>query len=290
MLARRAVAGAAVREDGRVSVTTASVGAVRCTRVGYVDVEVEPDAVGLTAEQVAGTAWGEPVWALGHHVRVGAAAWIIESGDARIVVDPLGAADAILRDGGDAIAHQEAFAANLAAAGLARESITHAIATHLDGIGMLAWRHDDDTWGPFFPNATIQMSRRELDALDAGLDASGFDVLAALRALGAVVASDDDQRITHEVSLELTGSHSPGHQMVRIDSQGERAVMVGHLAISPLHLAAGECRLNLDPAAAHAALRAVRDEGSLLIGPLWPAPGAGRWHDGTFVPISTLRR
>jgi glyoxylase-like metal-dependent hydrolase (beta-lactamase superfamily II) len=274
-----------------VSATTIAVGAARCTRVAYAEVDVAPEVVGLSAESIAPVPWAEPAWARSGQVRVAAAAWIIESDGARIVVDPAQAADALLRSGDAASAHQEAFAALLDASGFARETITHAVATHLDGVGMLAWRHDDGTWAPFFPNAPIWMSRRELDALDRGFDiagepVSGIEVLGQLRAAGAVTASDDVEQITGEVTLVLTGAHNPGHQIVRIESAGERAVMIGHLALSPLHLATGECPLHMDPPAAFAALEAIRDEGTLLIGPLWPEPGAGRWHDGAFRPAA----
>ena len=106
---------------------------------------------------------------MAREVRAGAAAWVIESGDARIVVDPACAADEILRNDNDAAAHQEAFAALLESAGFPRESFTHAIATHYEGVGMLAWRNDDGSWKRFFPNAPILMSQRELDAMDAGI-------------------------------------------------------------------------------------------------------------------------
>lgn len=276
-----------------MGVFTFRVGSVRCSRVGYVDVEVDADAVGLAAEQVAAVPWAEPAWASNGQVRVGAAAWIIESGDARIVVDPAQAADALLRDD-DAAAHQEAFASALADAGFARDTITHAVASHLDGIGMFAWRNEAGSWAPFFPNAAIHMSAQELAGLDSeygaggGEPVSGLDVLNELRAQGAVDANDDGERITDAVTLEHTGAHSPGHQVVRIESSGDSAVMLGHLAISPLTLAMGENRLNLEPSAAFAALEAIRDEGSILIGPLWPEPGAGRWHDGALVPLTAV--
>jgi glyoxylase-like metal-dependent hydrolase (beta-lactamase superfamily II) len=274
-----------------VSVTTVTVGDVRCTRVGYAEIEIDPGAVGLSAEQVRAVPWGEPTWALDGQVRVAAAAWVVESGDARIVVDPATTADGILRSGADASAHQEAFAARLADAGFPRETITHAVATHLDGIGMFAWRDDDGTWGPFFPNAKLWMSARELDAIDSGFDIdgeppSGVEALDELRALGVVEANGDGDRITDEVGVEVTGAHNPGHQVVRIESSGERAVMLGHLALSPLHLATGPCVQNIDPPAAHAVLEAIRDEGALLIGPLWPEPGAGWWREGAFGGVS----
>ena len=34
----------------------------------------------------------------------------------------------------------------LTSAGFPRESFTHAIATHYEGVGMLAWRNDDGSW------------------------------------------------------------------------------------------------------------------------------------------------
>lgn len=266
------------------------VGSVRCTRVGYADVAVAPEVVGLTAGEVTAITWAEPLWSDAGQVRVAAAAWIIESGNTRIAVDPAQAADPILRSGHDAAAHQEAFAALLAGAGFPRESITHAVASHLDGIGMLGWRDDAGRWTPFFPNAPILMAREELDAIDAGFEIdgeplSGLEALTELRAAGAVEASDDGVPLTPEVTLHLTGAHNPGHQIVRIASGEARAVLLGHLALTPLHLATGPCDLNVDPPAAHVALAALRDEGSLLLGPLWPAPGAGYWDGGTFLPI-----
>ena len=157
--------------------------------------------------------------------RASASAWIIESGDARIIVDPACAVDDILRNDNDAAAHQEAFAALLADAGFPRESFTHAIATHLDGIGMFAWRNDDGTWTRFFPNAPLIISQRELDGIDHGeFVPSGKDVLAELRAQGVVQAvTADHERITDHVSLEFTGGHTEGHQVVRISSDGERS-------------------------------------------------------------------
>lgn len=258
-----------------MSVVGVEVGAVRLTRVGYADVPLPPETFGLTAEDVASIDWAEPVWADGGQVRAAAAAWIIESADARIVIDPALAADDILRNEQDAGAHQEAFAAALADAGFGRETITHAVATHFDGIGMLAWRNDDGSWEPFFPNAPVLYSARE-------------PALAEVRRyLGAAVQlTEDRETITDDVTLEHTGAHGAGHQIVRIESEDERAVVVGHLAVVPLQLATGvRERQHDEPEAAWEALSALRDEGTLLIGPLWPTPGAGRWDGSRLVPV-----
>lgn len=271
-----------------MSVTTISVGDVRLIRLGYADVSVEPAAVGLTPAQVAAVQWAQPPWTDGEQVRVGAAAWVIESGDARIVVDPAQAVDAILRNDADAARHQEAFAALLESSGFPRQSFTLAIATHLDGIGMLAWRSGAGAWVPFFPNAPILMSQRELDRVDM-LAPQGSGVLAELRAQGAVRAlTGDQERVTDEVLIEFTGGHSLGHQIVRIDSRGEHAVMLGHLAVSVLHLAREQCPAGHErPDEANAWIDKLLAADALLIGPLWPAPGAGRWEDGKLVPAGS---
>ncbi|HEX5094713.1 MAG TPA: hypothetical protein VFX21_01805, partial [Acidimicrobiia bacterium] len=164
--------------------------------------------------------------------------------------------------------------------------ITHAVASHEDGIGMFAWRNDDGTWSPFFPNGPLMFSQREFDAIVRGEHPSEGRVLRELHAKGAVQLTGDRTQITDAVVVEHTGAHTPGHQVVRIDSNGARAIFVGHLAVSPLHFVSGECPpLNLDPERAWTVLTALRDEGALLIGPLWPEPGAGRWDCSQLVPV-----
>jgi glyoxylase-like metal-dependent hydrolase (beta-lactamase superfamily II) len=269
-----------------MTTNTIRVGNVTLTRVGYADVGVDPARVGLSREQVAAIPWAEPLWADGDDVRAGAAAWVIDSGDARIVVDPAFAADPILRNDHDAAAHQTAFAALLESAGFARETFTHAIATHYEGVGMLAWRNDDGSWERFFSSAPILMSQAELDAMDAG-DIMSEAVMPQLRAQGALQAvTGAGMSVTEDVSVAHTGGHSPGHQIVRVSSQGEHAVIVGHLAVSALHLATGECpQEHMDPKVANAALEKLLAEDTVLIGPLWPAPGAGRWDGERLIPV-----
>ena len=123
-----------------VGTTRYSVGEATLVRVPYADVLVDADVVGLTRDQVLAAGWAAPTWAEGGQVRVGAAVWIIESEGRRIAVDPAQAADDILRTGPDAEFHQQAVADVLEAAGYPRESIDTVIATHIDGIGMIAWR------------------------------------------------------------------------------------------------------------------------------------------------------
>ena len=256
-----------------------TVGDATLVRVPYVDVLVDADVVGLTSAQVAANSATNPAWAEGDRVRVGAAVWIIQSDGRRIVVDPTQAADQILRTGPDAKLHQQAVADALSTAGFPRESVDTVIASHIDGIGMIAWLTDDQ-WGPFFPNAEVLVSRREYEAIadDGPYEPQGGHALIALHALGVVRTVDDEHVVTSEVTTTWTGAHSPGHMLVNVAAGDTTATMIGHLALSPLHLVLGDPGPQIDPPAATAVLETLHD-GRLLVGPLWPAPGAARWSD-----------
>src|SRR4051794_4704621 len=119
-----------------------AVGDVTLVRIPYVEITVPAETVGLDADEVVGQTWADPVWTDGDQVRVAAVVWIVESAGKRIVIDPTSTADDILR-GDDAVVHQEAVAALLADAGYPRESVDVAIASHVDGLGMLGWRTED---------------------------------------------------------------------------------------------------------------------------------------------------
>ena len=270
-----------------MSVTRTMIGEIELLRVGYADVEIPPERVGLSEAQVRGVGWAEPLWAGDGQLRAGAAVWVIRAGDAVIAVDPAMAADEILRSDADAGAHQEAFASVMADAGVARQSVTHAIATHVEGIGMFAWLDGDGSWSPFFPNANIHVGRSEIDAVDAGTHPSPpHPAFSELREHGAVSIIDDDATIAQGVRVALAAGHTPGHLIVHVESLSASAAMIGHLAVSALHLATGECpQQHPDPATAEAAVVALRASGSLLVGPLWPTPGAGYWREDALVAL-----
>lgn len=273
-----------------------SVGDVVLTRVEYFDIALDPDGVALTSDDVAGVEWAVPTWATpAGQVLVGQAMWVVESCGTTIVVDPCGASDAFLRTGPEAITHQEAMLASLAAAGFAAAAIDIVLLTHLDGIGIAAVVNDQGGWSPAFPGARVVLTRDELAFLaDPGsVDVNGNAILAELSAQGVVDGVAGDHAVTDEVSFELTGAHSTGHAVVRVRSGDEQAILVGHLAVSPLHVATGVCPgLHREPEKANQVLGELVAEaaatGALLVGPLWPHPGAGRVAaSGAVVPVET---
>lgn len=275
-----------------MSIHTLELGNVRLTRIGYTDVAIPPEAVGLTPSDLAPISWRSPLWTEGDRVRVGAAAWFADVDGIRIVFDPLQAADYVLRANRDAEAtHQAAVARLFAEADFPRESVDRLVMTHIEGVGMVAWRNDDGGWSPFFPNARVLVSDVEMrEFLAAPANPEGdlqHEAWHALIDQGLVDTYADGATIAAGLSADVQGAHCPGHALLHFGAADAypEVTILGHLAISPLHLATGECpALQSDAAAAWSLLRRTAEDGRVLIGPLWPAPGFGRWVSGAFVP------
>jgi glyoxylase-like metal-dependent hydrolase (beta-lactamase superfamily II) len=275
-----------------------AVGDVALTRVEYFDIALGPEVVNLSAAEVAALPGAAPVWAtVDGQVNIGQAMWVLESAGSTIIVDPCGASDDFLRSGPEAIDHQDAMLAALDDAGFPAGDVDLLVLTHLDGIGLAAVVDDAGRWSPAFPAARILVNERELAFLASpeGEDTPGNAAFQQLVGAGAVDAVGDDHECAPGVRLVHTGGHSPGHAVVRVGTGPEQAVLVGHLAVSPVNLVAP-----ISPASHRDAEAAgdVVDEllaesaaaGTVLIGPLWPRPGAGRVEAGDprrLVPIDT---
>jgi hypothetical protein len=264
---------------------------ITLTRVGYIDVPIPPEVAGLTADDFASIPWRAPIWTEGDQLRAGAAAWFADVDSARLVFDPVQAADDVLRaDQETERAQQSAIADLFADAEFPRESVDCLVLTHIEGVGMVAWRNDDGSWSPFFPNARILVSDVALrEFLASESDGEGdlqYEAWHALIDQGVVDSYADGEVIAPGVRAQVTGGHCAGHAIVHFGGadDGAEATLLGHLAVSPVHLATGECPpQHIDPAAVEALLRGFTADGRTLVGPLWPAPGFGRWVDGGFV-------
>lgn len=271
---------------------TIELGPGRLTRVGYLDVPVPPTLLGLSADVIDHVPWAEPVWAAAGDLLLGAAAWFADVGE-RLVVDPLQALDVLLRpDRETELAHQDRVAQEFADAGFPVESVHRVVMTHIDGVGMVARRQSDGRWGPFFPQARILISDRELSAFlsaaDADPDPSDLtrSAWSALLDQGLVDTFGDGQALAPGLVADVGGGHGPGHTVLHVQEAGTtRMTLLGHLAVSPIHLATGECAaLNEDPGRAWRLLHEIADDGRLIAGSLWPTPGYGRWLEGRLRP------
>lgn len=262
------------------------------TRVGYTDVAIPAEFIGLAASDLARAPWRSPLWGDDEKVRIGAAVWFADVGEERFAFDPFQAADGVLRANREAEKHhQNAIARTLAEAGFPRESVTLLVMTHIDGAGMAAHRGADGTWTPFFPNARILMSDVELTNFLAApkSDDAQSQAWHALVDLGMVDTYTDQAEIAPGLFADVRGAHGPGHALLHFGSiEAPTATFLGHLAVSPLHLISGECALlQEDPRAAWALLQRTIADARLLIGPLWPTPGFGRWERGELVAGNT---
>jgi hypothetical protein len=267
------------------AVTVLEIGPVTLTRVLYTDAVVPADAVGLTLDEALAVPWCDERWATGDGVRVAAAAWVVTSGERVVVLDPFRNADDILHDPETAEVHRTAIAEACARAGVPVGTVTDVFLSHVEGLGMVAVR-DGDGWAPFFPDARIVVGEPSMRVLDEAPGHWTTDVLARLVTSGAAVVVADGAELAPGVVVEHTGAHGPDHHVVHV-GPGPDVTFVGHLAVSPLHLSTGVCEpQHDDPGRALERLLAYAADGRLLIGPLWPSPGAGRFAGGRFEPVS----
>jgi hypothetical protein len=256
------------------------IGAARLTRVPYFDVTLPPEAVALNEAEIRALPWAVGAWcASPTEVRVGQVFWVIETAGRTIVVDPCCASDGFLRTGPDARTHQDAAFAAFRAAGFDPDAVDFVVMSHLDGIGMNALVDADGHWHPAFPRAPIVLSETEWAKTRGRAEQPDAAALMELHQRGSVMPVPLPHRLTPEAEMVVSGGHSPGHATLIVGAAGERALFLGHLAVSPMQAALERpFALHDDPELGGRALRhwledAATDD-ALVIGPLWPAPGA----------------
>lgn len=264
--------------------TAITVGDVRLTRVLYLDAAIDPAPVGLTAADVRSVSWAEPHWADGDQVRAAACVWVIEAGDRTIALDPAGNIDDIIHDPETTLVHQKAFADAFVSAGIDPAAVDTVLLSHIESVGLTAVRSGRG-WRPFFPNSRVVMSDAALATFIPEDEGIVFEAFAALRDDGLIDTFADGADITPGVRAEWTGAHNPGHTAVHVGDPASPSVsFVGHLAVTPLHLATGPCvPQHPEPERAWEWLQSAAADGRWLVGPLWPSPGAIRKAGDDFV-------
>ena len=272
--------------------TTLTIGGITLTRVLYVDVMIAPEAAGLTVDDVQSVLWRSPEWASDTELGASASAWVIESDGRRIVLDPLQAADEVLHDPAAGSVHTDAFVELMEREGFPVETIDTVLVSHIETVGMMGRRDADGEWVPLFPNARVVIPSASLVEFER--EPRDFPSTAVWRQFidaGLVDTIDDNTEIVPGMRAELTGAHNPGHTVFHFGGDASssprpaspEATWLGHLAVSPLHLSTGLCpQQHPEPERAWELLRGFRDDGRLLLGPLWPSPGIGRWRDDAF--------
>lgn len=242
-----------------------------------------PDAVPSALD--AHRSWLEPEFIDGDgRARLSIHALIVEHDGLRLLVDTcIGDREVAgipgLRGAAD-------FPSKLGSAGFPVESIDLVCCTHLhfDHVGWNT-RWDGHRWVPTFPRARYLFARSEYEhwmAEPGGYASNLPDTVAPVVEAGLADLVGSDHRITDAIALIPSPGHSPGHVSVRIDSEGQRALITGDATHHPVQWAEPEWGMSGDwdgemGAATRRRLRErAVEEHMLVIGTHYPGPTAGR--------------
>lgn len=126
--------------------------------------------------------------------------------------------------------------AALAEAGVSPEDVDTVVLTHL---------HPDHVGGNVldgrlaFPQARYVASRADWEHFHDPEVQAHFPFefvgrsITSLEELGALELFDGEHALTDELTIEPTPGHTPGHTIIRIDSGGERALLVADAVLHP---------------------------------------------------------
>lgn len=183
---------------------------------------------------------------------------------------------------------QTRFLEDFRAAGFDPEKIDAVLCTHLH-VDHVGWNTywDGAAWKPTFPNARYLMAKSEFEYWERHEDAVTphqvfLDSVAPVVEAGLVDLVDTTHQVCPEVSLVPTLGHTPGHVSVRIQSQGEEALITGDFLHHPCQMAHPEwaSAVDYDAEASTATrwrmLEAYAGTDNLLIGTHFAGPTAGR--------------
>lgn len=239
-------------EKKNLDVQVWAVGDITITSV--LDKDIEPEILqgvvpDLTPEAVKQIPWLYPHYADENgNVKGAVQAFIIETGDRRIMVDTC------IGDGKnlDALLPmwsrlQNAFLEKLDAAGFSPDSIDTVVCTHLhaDHVG---WNtmYVGGKWVPTFKNARYLIGRHEFQTtpFEMGADETGSvnldpvytESIQPVFAAGLVDLVERDHIICEGVRLVPSPGHTLGHASVMIDSQGKSAMITGDFLHHPAQI------------------------------------------------------
>jgi glyoxylase-like metal-dependent hydrolase (beta-lactamase superfamily II) len=131
---------------------------------------------------------------------------------------------------------------NLAASDVEPADIDWVLLTHLhfDHAGGATRRDESGSLQPTFPRARYIIQRAEWEDATGELPelagAYFADDFVPLAKAGHVDPIEGDVEIAPGVTTQLTGGHTRGHQIVRIDSAGRSAVLLGDMCPTSGHL------------------------------------------------------
>ena len=171
--------------------------------------------------------------------------------------------------------------------GIDREAVDIVVFTHIhpDHVG---WNFTDGK--PNFPNARFLVPKKDFEYWTQPEVINTVEYVIPqvlpLQELGVMDLIDGEYEITPELTTYPTPGHTPGHNSIRITSNGEHAFILGDVAHSPIqaHYTDWCPEFDIDQDAARATRHAVLDmleaEGTLVSAGHFPDPGFGRFVRG----------
>jgi glyoxylase-like metal-dependent hydrolase (beta-lactamase superfamily II) len=226
--------------------------------------------------------------------------WVLRSEGRTIVVDT-GAGNDRDRPQVPQFDHlRTPFLQNLARAGVRPKDVDVVVNTHVhyDHVGWNTTLRDGE-WVPTFPNATYLIPRIDREYFDPAnetrrppvrTDADRLrrrgshlvfaDSITPVLEHGLARVWEDVHRIDANLTLEPAPGHTPGSSLLRLHSDGDRAVFVGDMLHSPVqvlepHVNSCFCE---DPAQAgrtrYRVLAEAADTRTLVVPAHFPGPGA----------------
>ena len=176
---------------------------------------------------------------------------------------------------------------NLAALGVRPEDVDLVVTTHLhvDHVGWNTIKRGEG-WAPTFPNARYLIQQKEWDYFTAPEQRAKLiyvsENVLPLAQAGVVEFMTHEKPITPDLTYFPTPGHTPDHCSILVQSQGERALIIGDVAHHPIQMTETDWHVNADVDKAKAVesrkmvAEKLEREGILAIGGHWPFPCMGR--------------
>jgi glyoxylase-like metal-dependent hydrolase (beta-lactamase superfamily II) len=127
----------------------------------------------------------------------------------------------------------------LAEAGIEAGEVDTVIVTHVHD-DHLGWTAFDGGRTLHFPNARYVIHRNDWEWMAGSEDPEDVEIFAELMKpiadLGALQLIEDRLEVTGELTVIPAPGHTPGHQVVLVESDGERAIVAGDTANHPVQV------------------------------------------------------
>lgn len=217
-------------------------------RVGKVEIQAVSDGIinldgGTLFGSVPRTVWERSCTPdAQNHIRTAMNSYLIISQGRRILIDTgLGTRLSQRQKGFWGLERDADFLENLRSLSLAPEDIDIVVNTHLhaDHCGGNTY-HRDTALAPVFQSARYCIQRQEWEAATHPNEWSRFqydpDNFMPVADAGLLDLLDGDTRLTSEVRCVLAVGHTPGHQCVVVESEGEWGLILGDIAPIVPHL------------------------------------------------------